>query len=320
MLIDLFPRAHARFVSLPLLGAQLEGFSLWLGSRGFSPGSIRRRVQGAPALENLLQQRGVGDLGEISRTQLLQLVPRQPTCSRSLRALVRSIAIYLHELGTLKPPVATPSKSLVDLYRDYLRQVRGLAVSTVSNHDRTVTEFVGCLRYDDDPSALRALRPARIEAFLKSVAARLGRASLQHTAARLRSFLRFLAGRGEVAAGLDLTVDMPRVYRGELLSKALPWETVRTFLAGIDRTTAKGRRDYAMLLLVTTYGLRASEVAGLRLDDIGWRACELRVQRPKVRASLVLPLTTEVGAALLDYFRHARRSPPKIRFRHRPTA
>ena len=203
-------------------------------------------------------------------------------------------------------PAPTPSERLVGLYLDYLHSVRGLAPSTVSNHGRTVTEFLAFLRYDEDPNALRQLRSAGIEAYLQSTATRLGRASLQHTAARLRSLLRFLAGRGEVSTGLHLTVDTPRVYRGERLPKALSWATVREFLAGIDRTTAKGRRDYAMLLLLTTYGLRASEVAALQLDDIGWRTAEFRVQRPKTRAPIMLPLTTEVGAALLDYLRHAR--------------
>lgn len=61
-----------------------------------------------------------------------------------------------------------------------------------------------------------------------------------------------------------------------------------------------------MFLLIATYGLRTSEVAGLRLDDIEWRAGRLRVARPKTQSPIVLPLTQEVGAALLDYLRHAR--------------
>jgi integrase len=71
-----------------------------------------------------------------------------------------------------------------------------------------------------------------------------------------------------------------------------------------------GRRDYAMLLLVTTYGLRSGEVVGLRLEDIEWRADRLRVRRPKVHAPLVLPLTSEVGAALLDYLQNGRPKEP----------
>ena len=106
---------------------------------------------------------------------------------------------------------------------------------------------------------------------------RISRASLQHTVAQLRSFLRFLASRALVAERLDAQIDTPRVYRGEILPRSLPWVVVRAFLATIDRSTAMGMRDYAMFLLVTTYGLRTCEVAGLCLDDVDWRADQLRV-------------------------------------------
>ena len=133
-----------------------------------------------------------------------------------------------------------------------------------------------------------------------------GLSTLQQRASFLRSFLRFLAARGEVSPGLDLWVHSPRAPRREALPRALPWQTVRDFLDGIDRDTPKGRRDYAMFLLIATYGLRISEVAALRLDDIQWRSAAFRVQRPKVLAPLCLPLTDAAGAALADYVRHAR--------------
>jgi integrase len=81
---------------------------------------------------------------------------------------------------------------------------------------------------------------------------------------------------------------------------------VQALLRAVDRTTSKGLRDYAMLLLVATYGLRAGEVAALRLDDIAWRAREIRMPRPKVGTSISLPLTDEVASALLDYLRDGR--------------
>jgi integrase/recombinase XerD len=84
---------------------------------------------------------------------------------------------------------------------------------------------------------------------------------------------------------------------------------VQAFLGAIDRSTPMGQRDYAMFLLVATYGLRVSEIAALRLDDIAWRAARIRVPRPKVSGPLMLPLTVEAGAALVDYVRHVR---PKV--------
>jgi len=77
-------------------------------------------------------------------------------------------------------------------------------------------------------------------------------------------------------------------------------------LRAIDRTTPKGRRDYAIFLLVATYGLRTSEVCALCLDDVAWRTRRINVPRPKVGTPLLLPLTDEVGSALLEYLRGGR--------------
>jgi integrase/recombinase XerD len=97
---------------------------------------------------------------------------------------------------------------------------------------------------------------------------------------------------------------------------------VSALLRSIDRATPLGRRDYAMLLLIATYGLRTSEVVALTLDDILWRRRELCVPRRKVAGALLLPLTDEVGAALLDYLQHGRPSQPTriVFLRHRPPA
>jgi site-specific recombinase XerD len=202
--------------------------------------------------------------------------------------------------------VAPPREQLVAVYRAGLERVRGLAASTVTHHGATASALLTFLGFDGDAAILRHLGPRQLEGFLRAVGTRIGRASLQHTVAHLRSFLRFLATRGDIVQGLDAAIDTPRLYRGERLPRALPWATVQAFLAAIDRATPMGRRDYAMFLLVATYGLRTSEVAALRLDDIEWRASRLRVSRPKTQTPLCLPLTQEVGAALLDYLQHAR--------------
>ena len=81
-------------------------------------------------------------------------------------------------------------------------------------------------------------------------------------------------------------------------------------LESIDRTSAVGRRDYAMLLLIATYGLRSSEIVALTLDDFAWHRGGLRVPRRKVDGVRTLPLTDDAGAAVLDYIRHGRPTLP----------
>ena len=129
---------------------------------------------------------------------------------------------------------------------------------------------------------------------------------MQKVAAVLRSFLKFLATEGKIPAGLEQHIESPRHYRGERLPRALPWDDVLVLLRSVDRSTSKGRRDYAMLLLIATYGLRVGEVARLELDDIAWRDEHICIPRPKVGTPLLFPLTDEIASALLEYLRHDR--------------
>ena len=82
-------------------------------------------------------------------------------------------------------------------------------------------------------------------------------------------------------------------------------------MAGIDRRTPCGKRDYAMLLLLATYGLRACEVAGLTLDDIDWRNDRIKIRERKAGNSTAYPLSSVAGAAIIDYLKHGRLASPE---------
>ncbi len=307
MLAKIFPRIHARYSALRVLGPHLEGFVVWLLLQGYPLLPIRLRVRAAEQLDSLLWKRGIRHPGEITVTELLVYAPKDSQENIYLAAVVRSLARYFEDQNALAlPPPLTPDQELLASYRTHLQSVRGLAASTLKQHTATVSELLAHLGHSLDTDHLRVLDQSRIEDFLVGMGARLGRESLQHTVAHIRSFLRFLEAHGLAPAGLDTRIDTPRVYRGERLPRSLAWETVRAFLRSIDRSTPMGRRDYAMFLLVVTYGLRTCEVVSLKLKDIDWRAGALRVPRPKVRSTLVLPLTMEVGDAIHAYLRDGR--------------
>lgn len=306
MLIDLFPRAHARFLALPLLGPLLDQLARWQADRGFNEIQIRGRLRKAPVLEALLLERGLNDLGQVPKSCLLELTARKSQDDLYLSALVHSLADFLEDRGMLAVTAPTRGERLADAYREHLGQVRGLATSTQTEYRRVALKLLDFLGFDHDPAVLTTLDGPQLDKFVRSLAKGCGLSKLQNRASFLRSFLRFLAGRGEIVAGLDQSFDSPRVPRRACLPRALPWESVLAFLTGIKRDAARGRRDYAMFLLIATYGLRSSEIAALLLDDISWRSAQFRVQRPKVLAPITLPLTDEAGAALADYLRHAR--------------
>ena len=122
----------------------------------------------------------------------------------------------------------------------------------------------------------------------------------------LRVFVRYAYREGVIARDLSAVIETPRKYRLSNVPRSINWDEVRRMLEGVDRRGAVGKRDYAILLLLVTYGLRAREVAALTLDDIDWERERLLVPERKAGHCTAYPLSSVVGEALLDYLRNAR--------------
>jgi site-specific recombinase XerD len=227
--------------------------------------------------------------------------------------IVRNLRRFAEQAALLRPPAPKPPgpvETFAGAYAAMLCDLRGLAPATVHQHTTTAAAFLEHVGYATTPSRLAGVAPGDVEAFVRRAGGHLSRASLQHTVAQLRSFLRYLAARGVIQPGLDQQIDTPRVYRLEQLPRSLPWPTVRALLRSIDRTTRQGLRDYTMLSLITTYGLRAGEVVALTLDAIDWRRRLLRVPQRKTGTPLLLPLTDAAGTVLVRYLRRGRPPSP----------
>lgn len=325
MLKDLFPRGHRRYTSLPVLGPVLDGFGQFLVELGYPRLRVRIHVRTARHVDARLQRRSCRSVAQITRANLRACAPPvgRSQYNAHVAATVRLLERYLDERAILSPP-GPPSpveKTLAD-YGTYLQQVRGLASSTIKQHRVGALQFLEHIGNRNGLSRLSRLSSRDIEDFVRLTGGRVGRGRLQHVAAELRSFLRFLAVQGLAPSGLDTQIDTPRLYRGEQLPRALPWDTVRALLRSVDRSTPVGLRDYAMLLLIATYGLRTSEVVGLTLEAIEWRAKRLRVSQCKTAAPLWLPLTDAVGDSLTEYLRRGRPNVPyrEVFVRHRAPA
>jgi integrase len=150
-----------------------------------------------------------------------------------------------------------------------------------------------------------------IDAYLKQCCIGLRCASIEDRTVCLRDFLRHLYRRGRTAFDLSGTVIGPRIYEHEDIPSALRAEEVQTVLEVTreDRSSI-GLRDYAILMLLATYGLRAAEIIKLRLGDIDWRRDVLGVRHSKTGTYSELPLLPEPGEAVLRYLEKAR--PPSV--------
>jgi len=313
MLRSLFPRFHRKFASLPLLGPIVDGFDDWLAANGYTRGSRKFSIRMLRHVDAYLRHHRVRDFPNLNHETLLtcwrDLIKIFPTSAGTVRTMER----YLIARGLItdarQAAVLSQALTLSEQYADHLREVRGFAASTISHHQYTAQCFLEYLK--ENRTAVGRLRSTDIESYIAKAGKRLSRGSLQHEVAALRGFLRFLTTVHSMPA-VNYPIDTPRLYRLEQLPCSLPWETVRALLRSMETLSPMGLRDYAMFLLIATYGLRASEIVAITLDDIRWRQRILRVHQRKTSSPLELPLTNEVSSALV---KHLKRTPPPAPYR-----
>lgn len=300
MLIDLFPKSHLRYQESPV-SSWLVDFADWLARACYSHYAAHDHVR---RLRQILEASGSVRPDAMFSAPELAAMFTSPWRQSEFRSTQRAFERFLADSGRL---VAEPDRrrfsQLLNGYRLYLTEIRGLVPATISQHLKTVEAFL--TQAVPDGISLRTLSVPAVERFVSAAGQRVKRQSLQHIVARLRAFLRFCHGRGELCERLDC-IDTPRAYRDELPPRALAWDIVQELLRSIDHASRCGCRDHAMLYLMAHYGLRPSEIVGLTLASVDWANRSLRVEQCKTRSLLVLPLSEQALNILERYIGSAR--------------
>ena len=133
-----------------------------------------------------------------------------------------------------------------------------------------------------------------------------GRVSVATSAKALRAFFKHAAIRGWCTASIAAGIDGPRLFQHEGIPVGPSWPDVQQLIATTVGESARNIRDRAILILLATYGLRSSEVSGLRLEDVNWESEKLSITRPKQRRAQEYPLVSEAGESILSYLQKAR--------------
>jgi integrase/recombinase XerD len=274
------------------LAAYIEGFERWLGKQGYAAYTLRRHVQFAADFSRWLAQ------NEVQRQRVSSKHTAQYLHARARRVLIRDgdATALIHLLGFLRGEGAiaaekmrrcrfTPAQRRTQAFEQYLREERALAQATIAYYGAFVRDFLKD-RFGSGPAPLRRLRARDVVHFVQRRAPRLGLKRAQMLTTALRSFLRFARYRGDVQ--LDLAAAVPSVANWSMsaIPRAIASDQVRQLLARFDRRSAAGRRDFAILLLLSRLGLRACEVARLDLEDIDWKAGTVAVHGKGGRTSL----------------------------------
>jgi integrase/recombinase XerD len=159
---------------------------------------------------------------------------------------------------------------LLTQYLDYLRDQQCVAPATVVIRRQFVAPFLDFIGELGMPSRLQGLSAKTIHDYVIAKCPPLHRASKKHLTSSLRSFLRFAHVQGYLRRSLVTAVPVIATRKLDRLPRGMPWRSVQAMLHKPDRRTHLGRRDYAMLLLLSTYGVRIGQVTALRLKDIHW--------------------------------------------------
>jgi site-specific recombinase XerD len=229
-----------------------------------------------------------------------------PTGLRQVRPALNHLLRMLRErMSADASQTRTPIDAELGEYRHHLQNICGLAESTCDGRVRFAREFLQASFANNDLQ-WDLLKPDHIISFVAGYAARCGPGTVQVAASALRTFLRYLRFHGRCADALIGAVPRIPNWRLAHVPKTMTGEQFEAFLESFDRTTATGRRDYAMALCQVVLGMRACEVAGLLLDDIDWRSGIVRISTGKGLRARELPLTKRVGQAIADYVRRGR--------------
>jgi integrase/recombinase XerD len=228
--------------------------------------------------------------------------------SSTRNRLVGHACAWLRYLGSLRESIELiPYGSRLDEYCNWALGERGLTVASVDRFRRSIKYFLRWFAALDRP--LDTVDVKDVDAYLSVGNGRgWARVTQCNVVYAQRAFFRYGAQQGWCSPRLAAAIRGPRVYALERLPAGPMWSDVQRLLAGLQTSRSTDIRDRAILMLFAIYGLRASEVATLCLDDIDWGHDRIRIARAKRREAQVYPLLPSVGKALVEYLRSVRQT------------
>jgi site-specific recombinase XerD len=315
-------RASARRAPL---GPHVDDILRTVQPLGYKSGSLRELVYGLIWFGDYLHRQGITDLGQLRFHHVESFVATQPLrrcrgryrypISRGVRG-ARHLWRYVRATGITAPEEPAPApvySPLLEEWLGFLERHRGLAPKSLGLYRRHIRRFLEYLGQDATEAGLRHLEVDRIRYYLGHACRGRSRSERRAVLSILRVFLRFAWSRGYLTRDLSFAVERVPSFKHDRLPRGPQWEEARRLLDAPDRTTALGRRDYAILQLLLTYGVRAQQICFLSLEDISWRSDTLTFVSLKGGRPVEVPLVPTVGEAILAYLRCGR---PQTGSRH----
>jgi integrase/recombinase XerD len=248
---------------------------------------------------------------EVPRYLAVRFPAGSPSRRRGIRSSIR-IFLEMDADGRFPRHVLAPQRATnalfqqaVPAYLDFLRKHQGVAAKTVSKRAFQLTLLTGYLERAGI-STWQEMQPAALRTFLVTQLTNREPGTRRSYASTLRGFLRWAFLQGLLKRDLSAAAASVRQYRLTGIPDLLTDDEVAAVLRAVDRGTALGRRDYAILLLAAHFGMRPGDIRRLSLDHIDWRGQQIALPQAKTGRELLLPLLPDVSDALIAYLRQGR--------------
>lgn len=295
----------------------IDGAGKHLEELGYAQETVKRYDRTWRKLVEFATERGVGALSAGLAAEFMERFgsgSSAPAASMSSqRHLSTSMRILLefHQHGRFRcrssgGPRSVPG-SLSPVLERYLRfctnELR-IGARTMRGRRRHVEEFLMFLASRGSPD-VHSIGIETVSGFMTSLC-HLKPRTLALVACNLRSFLRYLAMEGVLLASVVDAVPRVRACQGNRLPDVWRKEDVAALLAAVDRGSPVGKRDYVILLLAARLGMRVGDIRELKLEELRWDEARIERIQAKTGRPVVLPLTEEIGEALIAYLRDGR--------------
>jgi site-specific recombinase XerD len=312
----------------------VERYVTWLSAQRYSQSTVKRRVPTAVAFGDFAKDHGAEELQQLP--DYLESFAQAYAAShgRSRKPAVRAKIVYFARniarqmLRQALPGYVGPGRShrpanaferQAPRFFEFLRDEKGLRPASIRQYQFHLRQFATHLQQIGVRDVAR-VTPLILSNFIAQYGPRVAWSTVRNACGTLRVFLRYLHREGLIAKDLSPLVEFPQHFRHSGIPRSISWDQVERVLAGIDRRSHSGKRDFAMLGMLATYGLRACEVAALKLDDIDWRNDRIKIRERKAGNTTTYPLATAVGGALIDYIKNARPATSDRHGRWRPSS
>jgi len=230
---------------------------------------------------------------------------------RSFRTAIRRlIEFHLHGCFqrrhqlVAKVKLSAPMEGILNKYIEFCKDPLRLSPRTLRGRKRTIMMFLHFFESRNLVS-LADIQPVVLSEFVVSQS-HLTPHTLRDVTVNLRLFLRYLCMLGYVTSDLVDQVPKIRYQQDSRIPSVWREEDVEALLAAVDRSSSIGKRNYAILLLAARLGMRVGDIRELRIENLHWDESRIDINQAKTGTSLSLPLTEEIGSAIIEYLRYGR--------------